>query len=766
MPNFKLEISDRVQNMIQNNAEAYRRSTIVKYNNRELYQSGLKAYYSKIIKSRHERMVKVASNNDYKKTVLHYISKKEHIVDACCDWFWTFDPRLVNDGLPTTIPWILFPRQVEFIEWLLNHYLDSSPGLIEKSRDQGVTWLFCLVMLHLWRWEDGFIGGIGSNKLENVDTRGNSKSIFEKIRTIIKYLPNWWLPIGFKPRQHDKTGNLINPENGNNIMGEGGDEIGRGGRTSMYLVDEAASVEHPLLVDASLSQNTNCQMDLSTPKGPNPFGEKRHSGRVDVFTFHWRDDPRKNDEWYRREKARLDPVVLAQEVDIDYHASVEGICIKPEWVDAAMEIELDPEGICSAGLDVGAGGADASALAVRTGPVVEVQEFNEPNGINLTHTALDICTERKASYLQYDAPGVGHAVKSALDSMERKIDFLTYGLQPGGAVSDSYYEEFRDHAKNVFLNARAEWWWQMGRRLEKTYEHFHGIKKYDNEDLCSLPRNTNLKNELCSPMKMRTDNGKIKIESKVQMKRRHIKSPNMAEAVIMAFVPRDAGHKHVINEKPILRCIKDLTVQWGVNTRHRTLHYGAISQSTDIEVNGLCAIWDEHEARLFIYDEFHTESPIPSILAKDIIDRMHLRNVPIRKLLGNNRLMLDEHRTFFKEMNREFYSTLEDFQIVKIKPPKRYDAYGSVSILNQIIMKNKLVIGSNCVKLKEQLMNWTIEQNKIKDEGIKQCLLMIVSELQQIVDIKELLRHSEYKKRFSPESKHETIAAGMPPMGL
>ena len=60
MPNFKLEISDRVQNMIQDNAEAYRRSTIVKYNNRELYQSGLKAYYSKIIKSRHERMVKVA----------------------------------------------------------------------------------------------------------------------------------------------------------------------------------------------------------------------------------------------------------------------------------------------------------------------------------------------------------------------------------------------------------------------------------------------------------------------------------------------------------------------------------------------------------------------------------------------------------------------------------------------------------------------------------------------------------------------------------
>jgi hypothetical protein len=32
-----------------------------------------------------------------------------------------------------------------------------------------------------------------------------------------------------------------------------------------------------------------------------------------VFTFHWRSDPRKDDEWYRKECEKIDnPVIVAQ----------------------------------------------------------------------------------------------------------------------------------------------------------------------------------------------------------------------------------------------------------------------------------------------------------------------------------------------------------------------------------------------------------------------------------------------------------------------
>ncbi len=59
--------------------------------------------------------------------------------------------------------------------------------------------------------------------------------------------------------------------------------------------------------------------------------KKRHSGKYPVFRIHWKDDGRKNQAWYEKQKATLDPVILAQEIDIDYNASIEGICIPNAW---------------------------------------------------------------------------------------------------------------------------------------------------------------------------------------------------------------------------------------------------------------------------------------------------------------------------------------------------------------------------------------------------------------------------------------------------
>jgi Pyruvate/2-oxoacid:ferredoxin oxidoreductase delta subunit len=90
-------------------------------------------------------------------------------------------------------------------------------------------------------------------------------------------------------------------QTGASITGEGGDNIGRGGRSSVYFVDEAAFVERPALVDRALSQTTRVRDRRETPNGPgNGFAEKRFSGRLPVFTFHWRDDPRKDEAWYAR----------------------------------------------------------------------------------------------------------------------------------------------------------------------------------------------------------------------------------------------------------------------------------------------------------------------------------------------------------------------------------------------------------------------------------------------------------------------------------
>jgi phage terminase large subunit len=82
---------------------------------------------------------------------------------------------------------------------------------------------------------------------------------------------------------------VLNPENGASIVGEAGDNIGRGNRTSIYFKDESAFYEHADAIDAALSQTSNCKIDVSTPNGAgNAFYRKRHGGKIKVFVFDWR----------------------------------------------------------------------------------------------------------------------------------------------------------------------------------------------------------------------------------------------------------------------------------------------------------------------------------------------------------------------------------------------------------------------------------------------------------------------------------------------
>jgi phage terminase large subunit len=197
-------------------------------------------------------------------------------------WGWTYDPREPD----TVIPFEPFPKQAEFLTWLREREATRDNGVVEKSRDMGVTWLCVAYATHGWLFRDGFAVGFGSRKLDLVDKRGDPDSIFEKIRFLLRHLPEWMMPPGFDWREHDNQGRLVNPANGATITGEGGDQIGRGGRKSLYFVDEAAFLDYPDRIERSLSQTTHCRIDVSTPNGPgNPW--KAFASRRRVCGPQW-----------------------------------------------------------------------------------------------------------------------------------------------------------------------------------------------------------------------------------------------------------------------------------------------------------------------------------------------------------------------------------------------------------------------------------------------------------------------------------------------
>jgi hypothetical protein len=442
---------------------------------------------------------------------------------------FTYDPRRPLARLPFDP----FPKQVEFLSWLAERERQGEPGLVEKSRDVGATWLCCLYAIHGWLFRKGFAAGFGSRKLDLVDRLGDPDCIFEKLRYLLANIPEWIRPGDYL----DGHCKLVNHANGSSITGEGGDQIGRGGRKSIYFVDEAAFLEHPDMIERSLSQTTDCRIDISTPNGPgNPFAQKRFSGKVSVFILDWHDDPRKSQEWYEKQKATKDPVTIASELDRDYTASIEGITIPAAWVRAAVGLSLPASGPVVAGLDIAELGRAKSAFVPRQGPVVRLPiVWGQCNTSETAYRAADEARHSGAQVVCYDVSGVGAGVRGVWDTCGG-LPFDARAINTGEAPTDTRWPDGRT-SKELFVNLRAELWWLVRLRFERTYEHVVEGKPHPLDELICIPNDPELIAELSLPLYHRTDRGKIQIESKDDMRRRGVKSPDRADALCLAWHP-------------------------------------------------------------------------------------------------------------------------------------------------------------------------------------------------------------------------------------
>ena len=469
------------------------------------------------------------------------------------DWGCTFDPRNVERGLPAAIPFILFPKQRELVEWIIDHWRGQKPGLIEKSRDMGVSWEIVAFACTMCLFHDGMAIGFGSRKEEYVDRIDSPKSLFYKARMFMRMLPPEFRG-SFNPKTDAPFMRLNFRDTGSTISGEAGDNIGRGDRASIYFVDEAAHLEHPDLVDAALSQTTNCQIDLSSVNGMgNAFARKRHSGKIDVFIFDWRDDPRKDDEWYEKQKYELDPVVLAQEVDRDYSASTEGVVIPGPWaraaIDAHVRLGIAPTGTKWGALDIADEGRDKNAFCGAHGIVIEhIEEWSGKNSDTFatTQRAFSICDDLDYSMFSYDADGMGALVRGDArvinERRTRKIEVDSF--RGSGPIVNPTQEDVKGRKnEDYFANRKAQAWWALRRRFQNT---FRAIQRLDgasvddapvaaHDDLISISSQAGdylkLVAELSQPTYAPNGVGKIVIDKVPD----GAKSPNLADAVMMRF---------------------------------------------------------------------------------------------------------------------------------------------------------------------------------------------------------------------------------------
>lgn len=482
--------------------------------------------------TRRINLVKAIGNDTRKQAIaLEYCSRD--IITFARDWVWTYDPRIK----PSTIPFNLFPKQIEYLLWRQERRSLNENGITAKSRDMGCTWLNVVSQIWWWLFENGYKGSFGSRKQDLVDRIGDLDSIMEKARFLLRNLPKWMLPQDFDWGKHDNFMKLINPNNGSTITTEAGDSIGRGGRSSVYDLDEAGFIMRPAKVEAALSNNTNVIFYTSSANGiGNPFYKKWMTYPEQCkFYFHWKSDPRKSDRWYAEMKSRFDPVIVASEIDIDFGASVEGIFIPAAWVQSAIALSLPPSQTGIAGLDIATTGKNQSVFTVRYGSVVtETVSWRNLNTTESAYKVRDLMIERSLPHLNFDTDGLGEGVDATL-SLIQDLEFTFTAVHGASRPSEMVWEGETRTSIEKFANKRAELWGLLRERFRKTYDHVNGIAEHPAEDLISIPNNPTLVAQLSQPLGKRTNTGKILIESKDDMRRRGVDSPDYADSLSLTM---------------------------------------------------------------------------------------------------------------------------------------------------------------------------------------------------------------------------------------
>lgn len=198
----------------------------------------------------------------------------------------------------TVVPMVTWPAQDHAINRIWAAYREQRSILLDKSRDQGATWLCLFFFVWVAIFEDDSFLKVVSRREDEVDSPGLPNTLFAKVDAIIEYLPEW-----LKPGAETKTLHR-GFDNGSAIDGEStNDHVARGTRLKGLMIDEAAAIENLRAVDHSTNRAANFRIFNSTPLPGSFFTEMRFSGKMEVVTLGWWNHPEQGvGRYLRREE--------------------------------------------------------------------------------------------------------------------------------------------------------------------------------------------------------------------------------------------------------------------------------------------------------------------------------------------------------------------------------------------------------------------------------------------------------------------------------
>ena len=221
----------------------------------------------------------------------------------------------------------------------------------------------------------------------------------------------------------------------------------------------------------------------------------------------------------------------------------DAVIIKRSWVEAAIDFHLKYDGEMRGqkviGYDVADSGDDKNAVTICDGAIVtDCYEWQGgENELKKSADRVRIEALKHNAKVVYDSIGVGAHTGSTLQAS----GFNNFsGFNAGAKVVKPTQKYNGVKQREYFSNLKAQSWWLVADRLRNTYDYLrNGNTDYNSDDLISISSSIgnieSLISELTTPRRDFDKAGRVKVESKDDLKKRDIKSPNKADAFIMAL---------------------------------------------------------------------------------------------------------------------------------------------------------------------------------------------------------------------------------------
>lgn len=309
------------------------------------------------------------------------------------------------------------------------------------------------------------------------------------------------------------------------------------------VIDEAAGVEAPIWegMDAILTSAGARLLVIGNPTEPSgefyntfssPLYNKLHISAFDTPNFTENGivlEDIKNGAWKGKMDSLIYPALITPqwvseritewgEDSPAFQSRVLGnfpsigndTMIPLSWVSRAFEREVENKASdrCFMAIDVARFGDDDSVIGVRRGSsLTRLEVFNGMDVYELSKTAQRMAEEEQPEFIKVDVVGIGAGVAD--------------NLRGWGLRAIDYVGQARAWSPEKFINRRTESWYLIREKFRL--------------NAINLPEDDVLSGQLTSPRYSFDGAGRYVLESKDDMKKRGLPSPDRADVIAMLF---------------------------------------------------------------------------------------------------------------------------------------------------------------------------------------------------------------------------------------